>query len=385
MRCSLAVQEERGLKFHIGNCFYRATSTVVRDLGELALHVHSQRKQCPIRVLDVCAGSGIRTLRYARVSDTNLVANDANEQAARILQLNLASLIEDRRALVTSEHACDVLNKARVTSHKFDFVDIDAFGSDAVMYAEDAINALSHGALLYMCAADPIVSTGRNAHIASDVYGACMSSVPAVNEQFVRVVAAAGVRAASKSGRSARPLFSYFHNHSSTARVLLEVDVEQGGNIAFMLHCAACGQNDVRNEWTSVCQICGSTVSDGFACSGPLWVDSLHNVPFLEEMLKVAYSLDRRADNWRSTVKLLNVLVSEADLPPAFYLLGDIGRRIGTSTPARQRIIDELAARGYTSCAPHARRRCLKTDAPYRTVLDATSCVMASSASQGEA
>ncbi|MCO5564989.1 hypothetical protein L7F22_018659 [Adiantum nelumboides] len=69
---------ERGITFSTGPSFFRAQSSLGRDLAVLAAALY-KRSQKRLRVLDAMAGCGVRALRYLTQSDADFVlVNDCN-------------------------------------------------------------------------------------------------------------------------------------------------------------------------------------------------------------------------------------------------------------------------------------------------------------------
>lgn len=369
-RAAIAATTERGATFTPDGTFYRPASRVVRDLGVLSAAALARPA---LRVLDACSGSGVRALRYAgERCVARVVANDV--QSGGLLAANVAGAA---RAVVRIGDA-----RAAFRAGVYDVVDVDLFGSCGEPAVGDAVDAVTEGGLLYLCATDAVAATGRNAHVAYAAYGARVANHPAVNEQFLRMVSGGAHRAAMARGRSVRPVFSYFHAPSSTARVMLQFDPpgelhaaphqSRLSQVGFVTHCFCCGQNGavaLADPPPTKCAACGSGGDARFVVSGPLYIGQLHDRDFVRRMLAIATERDSREDSWRAVMRLLALFEQEAPLPPLFYRLGDVGKRIGGSPPPRNHIVEALSEMGYASSPSHARERCLKTDAPYKDVL----------------
>jgi len=76
-----------------GAGFFRAASRPSRDLGVLL--ARSLASGRPVKVLDLMAGCGIRSLRYGLEGSVQAVwANDADGDRLPLLQANLAPLAD---------------------------------------------------------------------------------------------------------------------------------------------------------------------------------------------------------------------------------------------------------------------------------------------------
>jgi tRNA (guanine26-N2/guanine27-N2)-dimethyltransferase len=412
---------ERGASFKADGRFFRPTSCVVRDLGVLAASVLSKSLLLRrLHVLDVCSGTGVRALRYLGEAPTEYVwANDAQSQDSAVLIDNLAQHVNAGKARVTTTTLEDVFDMIRNTAGpdgggvrpkqhsssdtpslgpvdgRFDLVDMDMFGAGGFPEVDKALDVVNlSGGLLYLSSTDSVSAAGRNPEVALRAWHADAKPHPSVNEQFLRLVIGACAQAAAAKNLEIKPVFSYFHPISSTARVMIRVkssklpDMTQKKRSAgaaeltglgFVTHCTTCGQNgafsmcDAAEAAKAVCPACSATqdAENSFVVSGPLWVGRLHNADFCREMRAIAHARQSSTEDWRPAYKVLSAMIDEAALPPLFYTLGDVARRIKTSTPPRQRIADELARQGFVSSPAHCRSKCIKTNAPYEIVLAA--------------
>ncbi|NES23974.1 MAG: tRNA (guanine-N1)-methyltransferase, partial [Symploca sp. SIO3E6] len=102
--------------------------------------------------------------------------------------------------------------------------------------------------------------------------------------------------------------------------------------------------------------------------SGPLWLGALHQVHQLTRMRALAEEW-----HWLERVKLLNIMAAEANLPPYFYTLGEIGHRGKMDIPKRSHLIQALQAMGYRASPTHINAQAIKTDANISTCIIAAS------------
>jgi tRNA (guanine26-N2/guanine27-N2)-dimethyltransferase len=373
-----------------------------------------------LHVLDACSGTGVRALRYLGEAPTEFVwANDAQSQASAVLVENLAEHVTAGKAHVTTatlDEVFDIIHNTAApdggmdqkkrfpgtdgrlpgpVDGRFDLVDMDMFGAGGFPEVDKALDVVNlSGGLLYLSSTDSVSAAGRNPEVALRAWHADAKPHPAVNEQFLRLVIGACAQAAAAKNLEVKPVFSFFHPISSTARVMIRVKSSKLPDMAqkkrstasteptglgYVAHCAKCGQNgafsmcETAEAAKAVCPVCSATqdAENSFVVSGPLWIGRLHNADFCREMRAIAHMRQSPTEDWRPAYKVLSAMIEEATLPPLFYTLGDVARRIKTSTPPRQRIADELARLGFVSSPAHCRSKCIKTNAPYETVLAA--------------
>lgn len=419
IQCRVVVKE-RGSSFDVEGRFYRLTSTTVRDLGILAACVLSRgRLNRPLKVLDACCGSGVRSLRYLKEAPVEFVwANDAQTNSAGVVSDNLASFVASGKAKITTstlENIITEINKSEnnsmedTVSHKdsqmqapegvdaklrFDLVDLDVFGACSVREIGLALDVINRsGGLLYLSSTDSVTAAGRNPDVARRAWEADPKWIPSVNEQFLRLVLGACAKAAAERELEIKPVFSYFHAASSTARLMIRVknlkkssapsqkkQARQSHVIGHVGHCKQCGQNltfdlsepkGMSEVSLFSCSRCGATQDDAgqFIVSGPMWIGRLHNPDFCREMRSLSSRLHSNKNDWLNVRKIITQFITESAQPPQYYELGDIARRLRCSIPPRQRIADELARRRFTSSATHCKTKCIKTNAPYEELL----------------
>ncbi|WP_255516250.1 hypothetical protein [cf. Phormidesmis sp. LEGE 11477] len=133
-----------------------------------------------------------------------------------------------------------------------------------------------------------------------------------------------------------------------------------------MTYCHACGQfgtlgwKQLGKGATCTCQSVDPPV-----VSGPMWLGPLHNLDDLAAMQRVAVQKD-----WCDRAALIETMIAEANLPPYFYPLAEIGRRAQIDIPPRQRLIDGLKDAGFRASSTHLSTQAIKTDAPLATCLE---------------
>ncbi|MER3478690.1 MAG: tRNA (guanine-N1)-methyltransferase, partial [Leptolyngbya sp. ERB_1_2] len=100
--------------------------------------------------------------------------------------------------------------------------------------------------------------------------------------------------------------------------------------------------------------------------SGAMWLGNLHDRDQIARMIELATEW-----GWSSRVRLLELMQAEAEMPPYFYTLGEIGRRGKLDIPKSSYLIQTLQDWGYCVSLTHLDREAIKTDA------DLPTCVLA--------
>ncbi len=98
--------------------FYNADMVFDRDISEAICSIFKPKKIC-----DCMAASGARGLRYAsELKESEVVLNDKNINSVNIIKKNAE--LNKLKVRIENEDANTILRK-----EKFDFIDIDPFGS----------------------------------------------------------------------------------------------------------------------------------------------------------------------------------------------------------------------------------------------------------------
>ena len=186
---------EGRVKFKVGDAFYRPASALSRDLGVLAATLY-RGDTGGLRVLDVMAGCGARSLRYWVESGADWVcANDANPDLHPILPKNLGL-------------------KPRPSRTAFML-------------------------LFYLTTTDGRTATGREPETGLRVYGAYPRTHPAIQEQGLRLAMGGVQQQAAARGQGIDPVFSLFSGHIYRVMVRLVPQVRlREHNYGWLGYCA---------------------------------------------------------------------------------------------------------------------------------------------------
>ena len=357
-------QTEGKARFKVGKTFYRSKSQFVRDLGVLAAKIYRQDTGS-LRVLDAMAGCGVRSLRYWLETGADRIwANEGNPENGAILQENLAEAIAQGTCLLTHRDATRVFFDCYNDRNYYDLVDVDCFGS-AVPYLSTSLWATKINGLLYLTSTDGRTATGHLPEKSVRVYGACARAHPAAQEQALRLLIGSTLQQAATKGLGIQPVFSLFAGE--TYRVMLRLLPSESltsKNYGFLGYCHHCGDYQTVT-WRQLGRFACPHDGQPLTMTGPMWLGSLHDRPFLLRMQRLA-----EENHQGKRVELLEIMAEEAELPPYFYPLGEIGRRGKMDIPKRSLLIQGLQKQGYRATATHINAQAIKTDANLPTCID---------------
>ena len=340
------LQRERSVTFEVGSGFYRPKSRIVRDLGVLAASV-DQAKKGSLRVLDGLSATGVRSLRYFHEAKANWVwANEGNPDLCETLKTNLKELISDH-AEVSSLNVHHLCMARTLAGDRYDFVDIDAFGSGS-QFVADALDVTKIGGLMYLTSTDGRTYSGREPQRALRQYGAYVRSHPSVQEQGLRLLLGNLAQQAAQRNLGIKPIFSFFWG--DTCRVMARLTHKPtltDRNYGFLGYCHECG-NYQQPSWKKLSQ--ANCPHDGklLTLTGAMWLGKLHDQEFLSQMQTQA-----EAWKWNDVAKLLATMHTENDLPPYFFPLKEIGYRGKLDLPPINDLIQSLQDKEFQATRTH--------------------------------
>jgi tRNA (guanine26-N2/guanine27-N2)-dimethyltransferase len=357
--------------FEVEGAFYRTQSIIARDLAVLAAAVYRQHHGY-LRVLDAMSGCGVRPLRYVLEAGASWVwANEGNPDLAAILSCNLA-VLPTQCYRITHQDANQVLLACQQAHDYYDLVDIDNFGSPAP-YVSNGLGATRLGGLLYLTNTDGRSTSGHDLAGSLRRYGAYARSHPAVHEQGLRLLIGQAAQTAAARGLGIEPVFSLFTGQVHRALVrLVRKPTLTDKTYGFVAYCHRCGHFQTvgwRRLGRVACACQTSQVSSKeetenplppIVLSGPMWLGALHNQRMLAEMQPLA-----RQWGWLAQAKLLAVMAQEAELPPYYYPLGEIGRHGQMDIPNRDGLIAALQSQGFQATVSHCHQQAIKTTATF--------------------
>ena len=352
-----------------GAGFFRTASRPSRDLGVLL--ARSLAARGAVRVLDLMAGCGIRSLRYGLEGSVEAVwANDADADRLPLLHTNLAPLAGRVDVVATARTAQHLLAELTLRRDHHELVDLDAFGAPVDLLPA-ALEAVSLGGALYLASTDGRSATGHDRRAAVRRFGAAARAHPASWELALRLQLGVVARTTWAQGRGIRPLFSFSEGRTFRTAVGVERLPAPGeeGLLGLVAHCHGCGDQQVQSlmalgRWQAC--LCGS--SGSLAVSGPLWIGPLQDAAVLASMASQAEQSPHTlgADG----VRLLARLQGDTGYPARCWPTDQIARRLGGGPPRLQDLVAALRAAGHCASASGVMAAQVRSDAPWPEVLE---------------
>jgi len=317
--------------------------------------------------LDVMAGCGVRSLRYYLEGKADRIwVNEGNPEVCETLQSNLTATIPPDCFQMTQKDANRVFFDCYNRADYYDLVDVDCFGS-AAPYLSTALWATKIGGLLYLTSTDGRTATGHLPENSLNAYAAYARSHPASHEQALRLLIGSIQQQAATKGLGIEPIFSLFLGETYRVMVRLVSSPRLSSkNYGFLGYCHHCGDYQTVS-WRRLGRANCPHDASPLTISGAMWLGELHSPSWLQQMQTLA-----KTWGWGKRVELLQVMEAEAELPPYFYTLGEIGRRGKMDIPKRDILIQMLQEQGYLASSTHINAQAIKTNATLETCIQIT-------------
>jgi len=334
--------------------FYNPAMGPCRDLCVLAVHALGKSILRPLRALDGLAGTGIRSIRLALESGAGfetIVANDRSTEAFELIQDNI-----QRNGAGKSVGALRSGLNNILSSDRFDYIDIDPFGSP-VEFIPAAIGAVRHKGMLGITATDTGPLCGTNPNTCWRRYGALSLRTEHMHETAARILVGHCVRAGAFQDVALRPELVQSDDHY--VRIYLRAETSASKADACLKELGY-----FTKDRRTLGMHEGAPEKDRAA--GPLWLGELFDREFLETMSTEYYRRVAKGPGFHSVRKLgklVELMKEEAGMPPFFHELDTVAQRIKAGPPALKTVIEALGKAGFKASKTHFCPTGFRTDA----------------------
>ncbi len=344
--------------------FFNPRARLARDFGVIALRAEADLQERWLRVIDLMAGVGTRGIRYALEAPVErIVLNDGNPAAVETIRRNIEinAIPDDVQVDVTCEQVHRLCYALRIRDERFDWVDMDAFGSPSVYWHAASLVPRWDG-VLYLTATDMAALCGKLREPAIRHYGAVTRPWECGDEIGARVLIGAMQQSAGERGLYYQPLFVLDEGYAMRLAVRLRYGLADfpSQHIGWLVKCMGCFTHTTLPLHVTVgcCRVCGS---EDVQWAGPLWTGSLFDAEFLHLM-----SMEARKAGHQAVLRLLRLMTDETDSPAGYYAAPDLGKRTHLSRlPPVDALVQRLRQEGYVASRTHFETSAFKTSAPY--------------------
>ncbi|MEM2111108.1 MAG: tRNA (guanine(10)-N(2))-dimethyltransferase [Candidatus Bathyarchaeia archaeon] len=351
--------------------FYNPRMRLNRDIAVLALQTYQRIVGRELSVSEPLAGCGVRGIRFAKEVKgiRRVYLNDINSEAFKMAQHNVHLNKLTHIVSGSNEDANLFLSQHAAPKKRFDYVDIDPFGSP-VTYIDSGLRATRDGGLLALTATDMASLCGVYPKTALRKYGGLSLKTEYCHELAVRLLAGCLAATAAKHDIGISIPFSHSTDHYIRVYALVSYGAKKADesirNMGYIYHCFQCFHRETINNIISPvkeqCSECGAHMK----VSGPLWLGKIAEKEFCENMEKEA-SL-RNVEP--KIMKILSLIKSESDEPTTYYVVDKICDKLGVPVPSLISVIKKLRGRCFVACPTHFHARGVKTNASAKNVCE---------------
>jgi len=347
--------------------FYNPTMELNRDLAVLALQAYQKMLGTEISVCEPLTGCGIRGVRFAvEVGGVEKVfVNDINSEAAKLAQFNVKRNKLASRISVVNEDANLFLSRYAAPRKRFNYIDIDPFGSP-VPYIDAAVRALRDGGLLALTATDMASLCGVYPKACVRKYSGNPLRTEYCHELALRLLVGCLTMMAAKHEIGVEVMFSHSTDHYIRVYAILRHGARLADRsvrmMGYILHCFSCFHREASRGIVSPlkgkCIECGSQLK----VAGPLWLDKISGNNFCTSMKA---EVDKRGlKREKKILRLLSLVQEEAEAPATYYVVDKICDKLNLPTPSLIKVVESLRKAGFPATLTHFNSRGVKTAAP---------------------
>lgn len=366
--CQHPELQEGCARFIVPNeLFFNPRAHLARDCGVIALRAEADLQERRLSVIDLLAGVGARGIRYALEAPVErIVLNDGNPDAVEAIRRNLQlnALPPDVKVEVVCEQAHRLCYAIRLRDERFDWVDLDAFGSPSVYWHAASLVPRWDG-VLYLTATDMAALCGKLRDPATRHYGAVTRRWECGDEVGARVLVGALQQSAGERGLYWDLLFVLDEGYAMRVAVRLRYGSAgfPANQIGWLVKCMQCHSQVTLPLEVTVgrCRVCGS---EDVQWAGPLWTGSLYDSEFLHLM-----SMEARKAGHQPILRLLHLMTDEANSPAGYYTASELGKRTRLRRlPPVDVLVQYLRQQGFEASRTHFETSAFKTNAPYPVI-----------------
>jgi len=351
--------------------FYNPIMELNRDIAVLALQAYQRSLKRGIRVCEPLTGCGVRGIRLAAEVDgvEKVVVNDISREATKLASFNVEQNNITKIISVMNEDANLLLNRYAAPRKRFDYIDVDPFGSP-VLYIDSAVRALRDGGLLALTATDMAPLCGVYPKACVRKYGGKPLRTEYCHELAVRLLAGCLATIAARHEMGIKVLFSHSTNHYIRLYASVHYGAKQAdisiGKMGHILHCFACFHRETAEGLFSYlrqeCPECGSQLKT----AGPLWLGELFDEAYCSLIEK---DVERRhLKQEKRIVKLLSLVKNETKAPVTYFVVDKFCDKLNLPAPPIIKVVEELRNGGFQAVLTHFNSKGVRTDASARIV-----------------
>jgi len=329
--------------------FYNPEMELSRDISIAIIRALNIKDFC-----DLLAGSGARGVRVKNEVGCNVILNDLNPSAIRLIKKNLElNSIE--------AEVCNMDANKFLMDKKFDFIDTDPFGSPS-QFIDSAVKAIKNHGIIAVAATDTSALCGTYPKACMRKYDSVSLRTDYYNELGLRILIGFIARVAIRYDYGIDPLFAHSTRHYF--RVYLQLnrgnkDVKNSiENLRYIQHCFNCLTREYKklNGLESHCK-CGAK----FHNAGPLWAEKFANPEFCKKVEnEVTNGIFNKS---REAIKIIKLIEKEQTVLIPYYNFHKICEKNRIGSPPMEPVMEKLINSGFKASRTHFSGVGIRTDA----------------------
>ena len=342
--------------------FYNPVMKVNRDTAVLVLRSYQKTVDKPVSVCEPMTGSGVRGIRFLLETHDieHIVLNDLNPSAIKLARKNAHLNRVEEKINLRELDANLLLSLHSYPRGRFDYVDIDPYGSPAP-FIDAAIMATKNHGIIAMTATDMAPLCGVNKKACLRKYGGWPLHGEFCHETALRLMIGNMINRSAVYEYGATTIFSYYSDHYIRAYYKLDKGAKRADEkltkIGYIHYCPKCLHRETsRNDCSAQCP-CGEDLLIG----GPLWLGELSDPEYMRKMMidieKLPYLMGIRTED------IMRLVQNEYCYPVGFFVIDSICKLVGIKSIATIDVIDAIKMRGFRVTQTHFNPRGIKTDA----------------------
>jgi len=346
--------------------FFNPVMELNRDLAVLALQAHQKAVGRKVAVCEPLTGCGVRGVRFAvEVKGVSRVfLNDIREEAVRLARFNVEENGVTGTVSVENSDANLFLSQYAAPRKRFDYVDVDPFGSP-VLYLDSVVRALRDGGLLVLTATDMAPLCGVHPRACVRKYGGKPLRTEYCHELAVRLLAGSLATTAAKHDVGVRVVFCHSTDHYVRVYAVVNYSAQKADasikEMGYVLHCFNCFHRETLKSLWSMPKLECPECHGKLNVAGPLWLGRIFDKEFVSRMKKELAT--KELGQTGRIHKLLSLAEGEAAAPPTYYVIDKMCDKFGLPAPSLESVIKQLKNKKYTAIPTHFNTRGIKTDA----------------------
>jgi len=353
--------------------FYNPVMKFNRDVAVVALQIYQKMLSRGITVCEPLAGCGVRGIRFAVEVNgiKSVLINDLNPEAVRLAKYNVKKNRLLGKVSVKNMDANTLLSIYSAPAKRFDYVDVDPFGSPAP-FIDSAVRALHDGGVLALTATDMAPLCGVHPEACLRKYGGKPLRTEYCHELAVRLLIGCLALTAAKHEVGVEVMFCHSTDHYVRVYSLMRHSSRKAnesiGDLGYILHCFNCFHREtvlgVASTLKEKCPECGGKLS----AAGPLWLGRLFDRKFC---IKMVEEIETKGISEESRIRrLLDTALIEMNGPQTYYVIDRICDKLDLLIPQTEKVVKKLQENGYKATVTHFKARSIRTDTPAKKFME---------------